>query len=126
MRVFQLYEASSALYTATIVDEAGVPVPAAALATLTLTLYNADVAEPVSPAANIINSRSAQNVLNQNGVTVDSQGLLSWTIATADTPIVDSMKATELHVALWIFTYGTPTKTGRHRTGLRVVNFRKV
>ena len=53
-------QANTFRFTATIVDETGAVLPAASLATLTLTLY--DLA-----SFTIINSRNAQNVLNGGG-----------------------------------------------------------
>lgn len=127
MQVFAVDEKVSAIYTATLKDENGTVVPLSELLTLTLTLYDADQGEPTLATANIINSRNVQNVKNTNNVTFHAtSGLLTWSIQTADVPIIDSDKLTELHVARFDFTYGTPTKTGRHEVGLRVRNLRKV
>ena len=123
---FRVKEKTFALYKAVLVDENGSPVPVAQLTTLTLTLYNADVAEPSPATGNIINSRNAQNVLNVNNVTVDSGGNVAWSVQDVDNIIVDQTKATELHIARFDFTYGTPVKPGRHEVRLRVENLRKL
>lgn len=119
MATFSLNERITARYTATVKDETGIAIPAASLTTLTLTLYNrAD--------GSIINSRNAQDVLNANNVTVDSAGLITWTMQPADNPIVDDTREIERHVALWVWTYSSGTKTGRHETEFDVENFAKV
>ncbi len=122
MKVFNVKEGTVATYTATIKDEAGTVIPASALTTLTLTYYAADLADDV---AGIINSRSAQNVLNANNVTVTTGGVLTWTLQATDTVIVTSTRTTEMHLALFTWTWGTPVKTGKHLVGIRVENLRR-
>jgi hypothetical protein len=124
VRIESIIEKTSGRYAFTLVDEGGA-IPT--LATLTLTLFNAEVAEPSPATGNIINSRDAQNVLNLNNVTYsNTTGECIWQIQVADTPIVDATKGSELHIARFDFTYGSPVRTGRHEVGLRVRNLRKV
>ena len=124
---FRAKQNTSAVYTATLVDENDAPIQLANLTTITLTLYNADVPEPSPTSANIINSRSAQNVKNANQVTIHStSGLLTWEMVPADNPIVDETKRTELHIARFDFTYNSGAKTGAHEVRIRVENLRKV
>ena|SRR5947209_1858018 len=113
---FRVNEKTTARYTAQLVDETGAGIPAASLATLTLTLY--DVA-----TSGIINSRSAQNVLNVNGVTVDTSGNLVWTMDPLDNAVIGSREL-EAHVALFEYTYGS--KGGKHEVSLLVANLQKV
>lgn len=116
---FVVRERATALYQATLKDEAGVVIPSSAIATLTLTLRNA--ADDA-----IINGRDAQNVLNANGVTVHAtSGLLVWTMTPADNAIQDDTLPNELHLALFEFTYST-TKGGHHEVALTVQNRKKV
>lgn len=111
---FHVYEQTTARYTAQLKDETGAVVPAASIATLTLTLRNeADNA--------IINSRSNQNVLNMNGVTVDVSGNLVWTMDPADNAVIDATQATERHRATVKWTYGSGKK-GNHEVEFVVIN----
>lgn len=81
----------------TLRDNDGAVIPVASLSALTLTLRDAK-------SGSIVNSRNAQNVLNTNGVTVNSSGALVWTVATADTTLLDSTLESEEHVGEFLFT----------------------
>jgi hypothetical protein len=119
VKTFRVKEKTSAIYTAILKDGSGNPIALSDITTLTLTYFNED--------DSIINTRNAQNVLNTNDVTVHiTSGLLTWTLGVVDTTIATQTKDTELHVARFDFTYGTPTKTGRHEAGFRCVNLRKL
>ena len=112
-------ERSTALYAATIQDENETAIPAADLDTLTLTLY--DLATGTA-----INSRSAQNVLNANNVTVSVLGALAWTMQPADNAIIGSPAGKhERHVALFQWTYGSG-KAGSYEVIIDVENLAKV
>lgn len=124
---FRVKQKTSAIYTATLKDETGTVIPLSELATLTITLYNAEVVEPSPTTGNIINSRNLENCKNLANVTFHAtSGLLTWNIQALDNVIVNEELDTELHVARFDFTYGTPTKDGSHEVRLRVVNLRKV
>lgn len=118
---FSVNEDSTALYQATLKDENGAAIPAAGLSALTLTLYNDS-----SPSQQIINNRNSQNVLNQNNVTVDSNGILRWTMQPADNKLFDSALAYEEHLALFKFEWQAGAKRGYHEVLLRVKNLNKV
>lgn len=110
---FSVRENSIAKYTGQLVDEDGAGISSADLNTFTLTLYNlAD--------ESIINSRSAQDVLNNNGVTVGATGLITWTITQADNTLVDVTKEYETHVALWEWEWSGNTKGSNLETELVV------
>lgn len=96
-------EKSTAKYTATLKDEDDVIIPAANIVSLTLTLC--EVAD-----GTIINSRDDQDVLNTNNVTVDSSGILIYTIQELDNIIVNSALATEVHRATFKMTFNTTGK----------------
>lgn len=81
----------------TLRDNDGAVIPVANLSALTLTLRDAK-------SGSIVNSRNAQSVLNANGVTVNSSGALVWTIAIADTTLLDASLESEEHVAEFLFT----------------------
>lgn len=90
-------ERTTGTFTTTLRDNAGVAIPAASLATLTLTLYR-------ESDLSIINTRDGQNVLNANNVTVDSAGLLTWSIQALDRVIGDDTLIQERHRALFEWT----------------------
>jgi len=108
--------------TAVIKDENGVAIPDTSLDTLTLDLYNMSD----DPVFAVINSRTAQNVLNANDVTVDTSGILVWQMVTADNAIIDATLKTEKHRAVFNWTYSSGIKTGRHIIDLTVVNLEKI
>ena len=87
-------ERSSGVVEATLRDEAGAPVTAASVASLTLTLYD-------QATRAIINGRRAQNALNANNVTMGvSDGLVTWAVQPSDTTCVSGGNE-EVHVALF-------------------------
>lgn len=120
---FHARESSSAKLTATIQDESEAVIPAASLTTLTLTLYNqaTELADPDSTAA-IINSRSRQDILNANGCTVSTGGVMTLTLTPADNVIVDDTKSSERHVALIEYSYAAGLKAGKEEVLIDVLN----
>lgn len=88
-------EQSTAQYTGILKDETGASIPVANVGSLTLTLTN------VATGA-IINGRNAQDVLNQNQVTLDGNGRLTYTLQPADTAIQDATNDYETHRATFI------------------------
>lgn len=114
-------EKTSPLITCQIVDAAGAGLGPGSLASLTLTLYD-------RASGSIINSRSAQNVLNANQVTVDGSGNLQFSMNPADNPILDDTLDVETHVALfeWTWSAGGGTKAGKYEIYLLVKNLVKV
>ncbi len=121
---FEAREASTAKLTATIQDESEAVIPAAQLSTLRLTLYDqaTELADPDSTAA-IINSRTAQNILNANGCTVSTGGVMTLTLTPADNIIVDATKSSERHVALIEYTYAAGLKAGKEEILIDVLNY---
>lgn len=119
-----ILEKTTPKITAVIEDEAGTPIPGTSLATLTLTLYS--MSDP--PTHAIINSRNAQSVLNENGVTVDAGGNLAWQLASADTVIQDNTLPKEIHRAefRWTYASGGNTVVGAHIIDMTVLNLEKV
>lgn len=118
-QVFDVDQDCTHRYTATIKDETGAAIAAASLTTLTLTLFDLNT-------NTIINSRSAQNCLNANGVTVDSSGNLVWTGvggSGGDNQILNASRNGERHRALFQFTWNTGAKYGTHEFD---INVRKV
>lgn len=120
----QVNEQTAAQYTATLYDQTGAVIPVGSLTALELWLY--DVRKNT-----IINNRglfggAGQNVLNQNNVTVDANGLLTWTIQGADNVIVTGGRDLETHRAVFRVTWGSPSKTLTHELELVVVNMAPV
>lgn len=87
-------ENQSGIYTARLKDETGTALGSSLLNSLTLTLYD-------KVSGDILNSRSAQNVLNANQVTVDTAGLLTWYWLPTDMVLIDDTKLTETHIAIF-------------------------
>ena len=114
-----IMEKTTVKVTATVEDEDGNGLAAGNLDTLTLTLYSLE-------DETIINSRDAQDVLNANGVTLDVNGGLIWTITPSDTIIVDTTLSAERHRAVFEWTYDIGVKNGKHVIDMRVINLVKV
>jgi hypothetical protein len=119
----KVLEETSAIFTATLLSDetdATSTVAASSLTALTLTLY--DVC-----SGDIINTRDDQDILNDNNVTVDEDGLLTWSIQSEDNQIVSTTLAAgedETHIALitWIWATGQ----GREEITLLVRQLDKV
>jgi len=77
----QLMQETSGTYTATLVDEDDVAIPASSLNLLQLTVFD-------GKSGTVL--RTTQDVLNANNVTVDSAGLVTWTISPFETQVVSS------------------------------------
>ena len=113
-------EKSDYRITAQIVDAVGTGIPAANLASLTLTLHLDDI------AATLINSVDDANILNAGRGTVDSSGNLVLTLSSADNVIIDTTLTEELHIALIEWTYNGGASQGRHQLAFRVRNLARV
>ncbi len=107
---------TSGRYTTQLRDELDQPVPASALLSATLTVYDA-------LSGDIINGWDHRNVLNANGVSIDSSGNLAWAFTPDDMPIVNTAAITEDHYALFLFGWGvSPVKGFPLRVLFRVNN----
>jgi hypothetical protein len=119
---FRVNEKSSAKYTATIVDEAGSPVPSATLQTLSLWLYD-------DTTKTIINSRgeyagAGQDVLTPgtHGVTIHpTDGTLTWDMTPEDNACVGSDDP-EIHYAVFKGSWLNGARGFTHRVELIVAN----
>ena len=107
-------ERQSFVYTATLQDEGGVPLSYLAVDSLTLTLYDLNTNA-------IINSRSSQNALNANQVSLDAAGNLKWQGLPADGTFINPNKPMEEHVAL--FTVKWTDGLGRPHQANHEVHF---
>lgn len=88
-------EKQSGIYTAVLRDESGAVLSSGAISSFTLTLYDVNT-------GTVINGRSAQNILNDNQVTVDSQGQVTWTWLPLDMQILNPNRQQEDHIALFV------------------------
>jgi hypothetical protein len=126
---YQIPERQSGRFQATLLDENGVFVPGSSLSTLTLTLYD-------RATDAIINGRNAQDVLNNNNVSVSEAGVVVWSITPADTPIVGTPVTTtivtvdgervvgvEAHVALFRATWEGGAKALTYQMTINVIDY---
>jgi hypothetical protein len=112
-------EKETRVYTAIIKDENGTPIASTSLTTMKLTFYSLH-------SLAIINTRTAQNVINANNVTIDANGILTWSMQTGDLAILDNTLAFEIHRALFEWTWGAGAKAGKHEVEFQVENLHKV
>lgn len=110
-------ELTTGEFKTTIRDNLDVAIPGASLLSLTLTLYS-------EHTLNIINGRDEQNVLNQNDVTVDGNGVLVWLIQELDRVIENDELPQERHRAA--FKWTAEGIVGRHEHQFIVSNLAKV
>lgn len=116
-----LAEGGTGKYTGTLTQEDGETiVPGSVLDSLTLTLKDITTGQ-------VINSRNAQNVLNANNVTVDENGLLTWTLLPADLPFLRKNPPpfdsdVEVHIAVFEWTWNN-TKAGRKKVFILVEKY---
>ena len=102
-------EQTTAWYSGTLKDRAGAAIASASLTTLTATLY----APGYTAGSNIVNSRSAQNVLNANNCTLHAtSGLFEWEIQPADTTMLTT-ESTAFHILLLQWTSAS-VGNGKH------------
>lgn len=114
-----IYEGTTPKITFDIEDEDGNTISASNLDTFTLTLFNLDDSDNT-----IINSRSDQDVLNTNNVTVDSEGAVVWSVQALDTIIVGTDNI-ERHRAVFAWTYNSGNKSGAYIIDMRIRNLIK-
>lgn len=115
---YRVNKLSTFRYPAQILDQDGDGLGQADLTTLTVKLYDALTFA-------VINSRDDQSVLGVNGVTIDVDGNLEWIMEPADNPILNLVLETEVHIALFKWTWGIGRK-GDHEVRFRVLNIKFV
>jgi len=104
--IFESRKASTAALKADILDENGHTVPASELTTLKLTLKR---------GLAVLNNRDKQDVLNTNGVTVNEDGRMIWTMDPRDNPVLDGVPdgSFEVHKATFLWTWAGGGKQGQ-------------
>lgn len=103
---FTMDEATTRSFEADLVADE-LPISGDVLLTLTLTVKQGYTRE-------VINGRDQVNVLNTNGVTVDSTGHLVWSVAVEDSTILNRRLWQEPRWCLFEWTYvsASEIKTG--------------
>ena len=114
-----IHQGTTPKLTFDIENEDGVVIPSASLTTLTLNLFNLDDEDNT-----ILNSRTDQDVLNANNVTVSGAGAGVWSMQVGDTAMVGTGYI-EGHRAVFKWTYDSGNKTGDHIIDMRIRNMIK-
>jgi len=126
--VFEFNEDSTGDLTFILADKNGTPIPLANLTTLVLTLYHKSTGA-------IINTRTAQNVLNANNHTVHAtSGLVTWSLQAADNVILGALDpdqqwpdgSLERHVAFYKWTYNAGAEQGNVEVQINIRNRKKL
>ena len=113
-----LLQDTTGIYSFEMVDQDEVAIDVAQLETVTLTYYDKETRQ-------IINTREAQDVLQNNNVIITTVAgppivtTLRWDIQQEDTVIVDSRRELEMHIALFEWTWAT-TRKGLHEVQFQV------
>lgn len=116
-KIFPAKQGATSILSFGLTDSAGAAIPASSIADILLTLWNAEQ----GPTA-YLNSRNALSVKGANGGVV-TDGLLTWTAAAADNPIVDQARGigdTELHGIRLDVTHSASGSPFSEVYGLRV------
>ena len=115
-------ERTSGAYEATLLDEDDAAIAAASIDSITLTLIE-------TRSGDVVNSRSAQSVLNANGGTMHAtSGLFRWEWEPEDTAILGSTPNSDIerHLATITVTWDSGTKQQHREVLLRIKNLRSV
>jgi hypothetical protein len=97
-------EGSTPTFTASLVDAEDTPMGSSQVDELWVTLYAA-------ASGTVLNGRNHVDGLNANGMTLDTQGLFTWTLSEDDMAVVNPLLGEEEHVLLREVRYtvaGTP------------------
>ena len=116
-------EASTSLFSGSLVDEAGEALGAAQLASFRMTLYTLTTGFP------IVNALDSVDVLNAGRGTVSAGGAWTITLEPADNAILaaNAHLSVELRRLLLEWTYGPAgAKAGRHEIEYQVANLQHV
>lgn len=115
-RLGPINELTTSLYSSTLYKEDGItPLNGDDIDTMSLTFYDQKTDQ-------LINRPAKQNVLNLNGVTIGTDGKLSWVLDREDNVIIDDALTYENHVALFEYTYASGERGGFHDVMIFVRN----
>lgn len=113
-------ERTTTLLQLQLTDENDEAIAKASLSTLTLTLYE-------RKTATILNGRDQSDILDDNGGTVSSTGLLDLILDDNDNALAtQASKVAEDHVALIEWTWSSGTRFGKKEITFTVANQRIV
>lgn len=133
---FDIMEGSAFELTAQLKDTDDSDLALADIETITLTLFLTRGGD-TSPAGTIINGRDAQDIKNDNDVTIGATGILTWDVQPEDTSIINDeitvcdivqINKREIHRALfeWTKTIGAGGEQGKKRVDFIVFNLTEV
>lgn len=114
-------ERSTVAYQARLTDQADIALTAAALNSLTLTLYDVQAETQA-----IVNGVNRLNILNTGRGSLAADGTLTITLEPADTVILDETHAFERRRMLIEWTWQAGTRAGRHEVDFFVKNLHYV
>lgn len=114
-------ERSTAAYRAKLTDEAGTALTAAALTTLTLTLYDLQ-----GGLNTIVNSVDGVDIKNTGRGSIAADGTLTVTLTPADTAVLDDAHHLERRRMLLEWTWDNGNKAGRKQVDFYVQNLQYV
>ena len=100
-----ILEKRTGLYEMDLVKEDGTAFTPGEISGLTITYYDLDT-------TSIINSRTFQDCLNTNDVTLDDTGHLIWEIQPEDSVIIDLRKELEQHIVLFTWSWDSDQRVG--------------
>lgn len=113
-------EGESCDIVATFIDLTGASIDKASILTLTANLLHV----AADATTTTINNRSSQSVLDANGGTISSAGVLTLRLQPEDNPIVGTVaeNSIESHylTLVWTWNDGTLTRTGKQEFEIQV------
>jgi len=127
MESVRVTEGSTHVIAFDLLDQADAAVPDTLLTEATLTLFDWETGAGSgggSPVPGILNGRDAQDVLNDNDVTIDTVGHVIWTMQPDDNVIVTARRQVERHRAQFHFVW--PTGEFWYELEIEVVNLRRL
>lgn len=114
--MYKITEGSTQIYTVTLVDESGDPIPLAQISSIQLT-YKNDLKDTV------INTREDQNVLNANDCTYHAtDGTFTWNLQVADTTAVNADLRFDTNLAVITWTWNGGLSQQRHAFYIQTEN----
>lgn len=113
-----VFEQSTAIYSAQLVDEALEPITE--VDSMKVTIMDLQ-------SKYIVNDRDRVSILNENGGTFDTiTGMLRFTLSAADNILLDQVKFEEDHLVRFDYTYNNDTFSGHHAILVRIRNLAKL
>ena len=101
-------------WTGQIFDDAGVPISAAQLASLTLSIVD-------TLSGQVINGADAVSILNTGRGTVDAQGNVVLKLEVGDTAMTETTSRQVQRSLVFDWTYNGGVSAGRHQTNFMLV-----